>query len=383
MRRSNSTEAITNLHKVMEWDKDTTSISVQIINNFYYRLVTSSLSDIIQKIDTNRELSLKQLLKQLSNNSFMRIIKSPQVCYYLFHWNWINNYNEIIDFLRNVIAAELILENKPAEINNVRLWSALGDVSLVRNTRLDNWIKSNSSLHIENAILLDTHSPYNLYRSRRVVVQKEKIVPYSKRLELSIYLKLLNAYKIIFEVSSIIKRFIVASTVVVSAIPNDDEPLSFNSASQRSRIGEITLVNAHLDGIRIDKMISMLIHESIHSYLYKVELEQPFVPEMQHGWQIKICSPWSGKSLRLTTYVHACYVYYGLLNYWTSALNKCILDEIVIKRYLQSLYRGFLLNNLTLETVPCKSLINRITFEDLCRMNQKALSILANLKIND
>jgi HEXXH motif-containing protein len=73
----------------------------------------------------------------------------------------------------------------------------------------------------------------------------------------------------------------------------------------------------HVDSL---KLANALVHEAIHSLLYMVELMEPFYVFEDRAFEV--ASPWTGNLLSLRSYVHACFVWFGLWNFWRAAIGS-------------------------------------------------------------
>jgi HEXXH motif-containing protein len=98
---------------------------------------------------------------------------------------------------------------------------------------------------------------------------------------------------------------------------------SFASSSWPDRPGVIGIVNAHRPDLVREWLIDALVHESIHSLLYLIEAREPFYLSSDARQACIARSPWSGRSLSLHSYVHACFVWFGLWNFWHQAPRSC------------------------------------------------------------
>jgi hypothetical protein len=114
-------------------------------------------------------------------------------------------------------------------------------------------------------------------------------------------------------------RELVRTVVEVVAIREDlDYPDKFGSSSFQDYIGLVLLTNPHLKHVHVALVAEALVHEAIHSLLGLWEAEAPFVLGAAARHE-RVTSPWTGASLRLPSYVHACLVWYGLLRFWRHA----------------------------------------------------------------
>jgi hypothetical protein len=95
-------------------------------------------------------------------------------------------------------------------------------------------------------------------------------------------------------------------------------PCSSNSFVRNARL--TLIINGHLPTVGSASVADVIVHEAIHSLLFMYEeIESPFVPRNTQAELLKIRSPWSGKELFLSAYVHACVTWYGLYWFWNVA----------------------------------------------------------------
>ena len=60
----------------------------------------------------------------------------------------------------------------------------------------------------------------------------------------------------------------------------------------------------------------------IHSLLYTVELDEPFILDREAVENMRIKSPWTGAELPVHSFLHACLVWFGLWQFWSLALHN-------------------------------------------------------------
>ena len=133
-----------------------------------------------------------------------------------------------------------------------------------------------------------------------------------------------------------------AKMVRVVVLRRDSRLAEFRAASSSVGIGRIVLRNPHRDSATVPEIVDGLVHESIHALLDIVELGVPFVGRSFDGQ--RVTSPWTGRALDLRTYIHACFVWYGLLRFWSAALNDAARfgDRAVPLSYVLMASRGFI-----------------------------------------
>jgi hypothetical protein len=128
---------------------------------------------------------------------------------------------------------------------------------------------------------------------------------------------------------------------VVAARKDLKDPRGFSSSSWSGWVGLIAVTNGHRRDLDEAWIADSLVHESIHSFLYMVESFEPFYAstEASRGWRTE--SPWSGKMLYLHSYVHACFVWFGLLSFWNQARDSELFTASTVKFFRQRARCGF------------------------------------------
>lgn len=86
------------------------------------------------------------------------------------------------------------------------------------------------------------------------------------------------------------------------------------SSSNRERVGVCVLTDLHLPSDRVFVCAEALVHESVHQYLYRVEVDEGPFCDLEAAGRHR--SPWSGNRIPLHSLVHACFVYFALLGLW-------------------------------------------------------------------
>ncbi|MFE5026282.1 HEXXH motif-containing putative peptide modification protein [Streptomyces sp. NPDC056656] len=64
-------------------------------------------------------------------------------------------------------------------------------------------------------------------------------------------------------------------------------------------------------------LVDTILHEAIHSLLYMVEAGEKWFTDPDPRRSGKV-SPWSGRNLPLHSFVHACFVWFGLMSFWSA-----------------------------------------------------------------
>jgi hypothetical protein len=115
---------------------------------------------------------------------------------------------------------------------------------------------------------------------------------------------------------------------------------NFFPSSTRMCIGRPVFRNPDLPGLRLSDLAEALVHESIHAIIDTIELRKSLLlakdfetPEMR--------SPWTGRILDTNTYIQACFIWYGVWNFWlkATATNAFPYQDVVYR--LRQSSKGF------------------------------------------
>jgi hypothetical protein len=120
-----------------------------------------------------------------------------------------------------------------------------------------------------------------------------------------------------------------------------EDPRGFSSSSWPGWVGLIAVTNGHRRDLDEAWIADSLVHESIHSFLYMVEGFEPFYASIEASRGRLTESPWSGKMLYLHSYVHACFVWFGLLSFWNQARASELFTTPTAEFFRQRARSGF------------------------------------------
>jgi len=210
------------------------------------------------------------------------------------------------------IEVEELLAGGAGSVSN-ESWSALGDVCLAPTGDHSKLQKSYEAARVEN-IVLDTRSPHY---GTQMPEEWGRIGKYSDAESSAFQQKVIDAIAFIGRTSSAALTTIDASIRVLSGVSTIDSPQFTKSASMNSIIGRMLVTNAYSDTWAPGKLVDLIVHESIHSLIYKLELAVPLYTDYPAALSEKVTSPWSGRALSLRSFVHACFVWYGLWRFWS------------------------------------------------------------------
>jgi hypothetical protein len=105
----------------------------------------------------------------------------------------------------------------------------------------------------------------------------------------------------------------------------DHSRANFFSNSPQAFVGRAMITNGHLSFVDDVMLIEAMVHEATHGFvglsesvgLSGIEGGEPWLLDTQpYDGISRVVSPWTGTPLDLPTYLHACFVWWGLLHFW-------------------------------------------------------------------
>lgn len=120
-----------------------------------------------------------------------------------------------------------------------------------------------------------------------------------------------HALQAIGNVNANAYEFVCASLLTIAVRKDLQSNYPFSS-SWRTLPGFAAFSNVHSSPVQQAFLMNALIHEAVHSALYCIEGRGRFIT----GSVARMTSPWTGASLRAESYVHACFVWFALANFW-------------------------------------------------------------------
>jgi hypothetical protein len=154
----------------------------------------------------------------------------------------------------------------------------------------------------------------------------------------------------------------VRRSLSVITIAKGDDGGGWSSMSARRIVGLMTLGNLQalpLNGLSPDQRIHRLaaisdsiVHEAIHSLIYRIELFDSFYEDNSAVLFTKAISPWSGRELNLHSFVHACFVWFGLWHFWSLSAITGVDYAPYLERARRGFLKGDLASLLSVEALP-------------------------------
>lgn len=167
---------------------------------------------------------------------------------------------------------------------------------------------------IADSILVDFDSPQALRMDPTSSVYSETPLPISAELRAQIVDKLSRAMALIDAVASTAGQLVRNATRSICIRVSASENIA--AETDPSTIGEMRLLNFHLDDKDIYDVADALIHESLHSYLAMYELQHGSFVGFEQTSLVRPVSPWSGNPIPYNAFTHAVYIYFAMFGFY-------------------------------------------------------------------
>lgn len=269
-------------------------------------------------------------VKALAPSAQQRLLLAPE--FFRLLQETITPDEQTLAALNNYIEVEELLAGGAGTVPK-ESWSALGDICLAPADGQPTFQKVYEAPRAEN-IVIDARSPH--FDTNIQDWGWGRIGRYSEAEISDFHRKVVDALAFIRRTSANALATVDASEKVLVGVNTLDKPRFVNAASMKSLIGRIAFTNGYSDAWQPGLLIDTLVHESIHSLIFKLELMVPLHTDFSAALSLHATSPWTGRSLTVRTFVHACFVWYGLQQFWA-------LDESELGRtYYTRARQGFL-----------------------------------------
>jgi HEXXH motif-containing protein len=290
--------------------------------------------DDIERWDSELALVMRESLDALPPWAAARFAIAPETQRRLSLL--LNDPATHIAFLCRALKAESVLSGEA--VVGQGCWTALGDYYLasgenaVVDPRVSNW-SPNVGLRaprLAQAVPVDWASP----NSRDISSPQLPFELHTPDEAAEAWALLNRTFAYTASVNAaagqLIKRLVRA---IIALKTSTGEP---GSSSDYSCPGRVMLRNSHVapEG----KVASGLLHEAIHQALYTVESFGRFVDKSSRQ---TVVSPWTNRKLALHSYLHACFVWYGLVKFWQQALEAKLFPRQSAQGELHQALAGF------------------------------------------
>jgi hypothetical protein len=110
-------------------------------------------------------------------------------------------------------------------------------------------------------------------------------------------------------------------------------------------------------------LASSLVHEAMHQVLYILEWAGPFTIGDSDVKAQRVKSEWTGRDLPPHSYIHACFIWYGVSNFWLRARLSDAFDAKIVERELAKSMAGFRDQNPIERFAPCAGMVRYDVFQ--------------------
>lgn len=275
--------------------------------SYYVRWVYSALADL----EHDYEVPYLTSVRRLPSQQQQQLLLAPS----LFHCLWNSKELTQRSRLASFISTEQLRAGFPT-LSSPSNWSAAGDYTIGEDHF--NQTEADSSLPPivrSGRLLLDYGSPHALHHYPPEFGEVSATTG-SRHDKLT---KLVDALEAISATSVPAHKNLISHTQSFALVDTPAQPGRAIAMSTCELIGRMSILNLTSDEWTIEKLVNSVVHESIHSLIYKIELIHPLYTTRRDAWRLQVRSPWSGRVLYLHSFIHACFVWFGLCNYWQLA----------------------------------------------------------------
>jgi hypothetical protein len=319
----------------LAWDPAASTIPVAVHAD-YVSLMSEALGVAIATIERRHSgegFAIRDALEQLGDGAFTRLLLAPETNHRLF-WLSREPLREVARFFSQCIDAELARQGTRIECSSAR-WTALGDFRVAPSGKV-----LRAPL-ISGNVFLDFDSPFAHANEGRIA-QADR----GRIIEL-----VTEAHARIRDTSPLVFDFVVAFNKSLTAKRTHEPDRRFWSSSPERYIGRSVLWNADLESVDVVDVAEAIVHEATHSLLdmdercslYRGDEARYWVRDLAlYDGGLRTQSPWTGAALPLPTFIHACFVWFGLLTFWCRAIARGTFTQRRVRERISHSLRGFL-----------------------------------------
>ncbi len=287
--------------------------------------LSAALHDLGERFDRRgRVAEALAGIEALTEAPLLRILGAPECCWAIAQY-FLAPSPRLLDELETWLAVEAALTG--GELPERGGWSAMGDEYFsdpFAPAEPDRWglpvgPGARYTAPIHAGIVLDFASPSarrapKCNEHRAVRMESPAPMTISER---QLTIGRVTAAIDLLEASPPVYDFVTSLTKVIVPRRDSVNTAFYTSASLRTAVGRASLNNPFGQRVSQAMLVSSLVHEAIHAYLYIDEQRQPLVTNWDLAFDAVVTSPWTGGALSVPTYLHACYVWHGLANLWS------------------------------------------------------------------
>jgi hypothetical protein len=299
-----------------------------------------SCFDFIGYYDSSLRISMQFLFQKLPLSSQRRFTTAPETFYRISRMRWepVDSIIALCNMLNGEAAMSGLGSVKSGYV------SALGDYFVVDQDKPKQFVNSvwDDSIQawvvrapiVASRIPVDFSSP--LVENAQESKVKKTYGKYSAEQQAQICNHLNRTIELIGKASSsaadLIRTFIKVIVPLNSA--------SGHGSTSQPRIPGRVLLSG-VERSSESALASALVHESIHQLMYILEWNGSFITPDADANDARATSLWTGRDLPLHSFIHACFVWYGVSNFWLQARSRGVFDQNYLNDELQRCTSGF------------------------------------------
>jgi hypothetical protein len=325
--------SINRMTTILRWTGPVADL--RTLHDAYVGRCRTALEDFIRTLgyhDPARANGLRLEVDGADDVKLQRVMLAPQTAYYLFAARPLTHASATVaDYLTSSFTVEHANAGGRTSVLETT-WSALGDCALEPSGAMKTPTKA--------PVPLDTGSPYAIGGDLGAQYESPLTCLDSDETALAAYRFNVAAEKI--SITSLTAYELVTTFIKVLALRTAKPEKMYSHGSDQQHPGRAVITNwQELDTA---KTAEALVHEAIHALLYTTLEVVPwgFSSATTIDDTAKVVSPWSGAVLSPSAFVHACFVWFGLLNFWCLALEAESFDTAPVRRCLTRAAVGFL-----------------------------------------
>jgi hypothetical protein len=350
------------------------------VHESYRALLQRALERLLARLaiyDEQLRSRVVGAIRRVPEQILLNVLESPEVSARLL---WPGEYEQeaIVSFLECSLEAESIICGAASRQLPSQTWNCSGTAYVETSGTI--W----RSPSIEGFPPLDFGSPYAKRidlsgADRPKVPDRASFSPQEQAFLVSRLIRIRDELRATNEVVS---RFVADFTRVLILQPDPEATRQFSSGSNGQYIGRSFVANPHLDGIYDELLADAIVHEAIHALLYMHERQESWITD-ESAFDVtpRIRSPWTGNLLPVRPYLQACFVWYGLLHFWSLALAAGRFERARVKEMIIRATVGFVGEPLTDRVQPWSSAISVDLLSAIQTMQARVASVFASSRI--
>ncbi len=266
----------------------------------------------LQRDDRRSYDELTAAIRQTCDPGFVRVLTAPEVTRRLLAPQ-LYSPTEVAAFLMAALRVEAARAGDKMSFAEP-CWSAIGDMVCNPDGTIVQFPQ------IEGFMPLDFGSPFAIHvdLSGQNDRNPDPNPPFNRFETEFLTNTLREAQASLRKTNSTILEFSSRFNVVL-ILQKDTVDAPFSSGSTRQYVGRSCLGNPQIASV--EDIANGIVHEGIHGLLYMEEVQEEWVsdPELRDSTR-RVVSPWTGTHLALRPFLQACFVWYGLAQFWSQAM---------------------------------------------------------------